>query len=238
MSDLIELSARARGISRICHFTPSRNLQHIAAGQIGILSTASLRADERRAFNPTDLKRYDGKQGHVCCSIEYPNAWYFDKARANEPIFPDWVVLLVKPDYLWKEGTLFSPGNAAAGFGANIRSGFEGFESLFGERVAGTNNRVWVRSPAHMPACPTDQQAEVLVEDRIMLEDVIAVAVPDVEQAEKERVRLEINQQDPDLFQFVVAPAMFSKWDLGKAIQYGVKPSEKPVAAWNSKAGK
>jgi len=157
----IEKSATARGITRLCHFTPSRNLLHIAAGKVGVLSTSALENEERAAFNPTDVARLDGQRGHICCSIEYPNAWYFDKARAQGDIFPDWVVLLVDPKYLWSQGTLFSPRNAAAEYGRYIAEGINAFEAMFANEVVGTGRRVYRRTASQSLACPTDQQAEV-----------------------------------------------------------------------------
>jgi len=107
-----------RGISRLCHFTPSRKLSHIIAGQTGILATSHLEKSERQVFDAIDLQRYDGHKSHVCCSIEYPNVWFFSCARASEQIFKDWVVLLIKPDYLWKKGTLYCHRNASADYGS------------------------------------------------------------------------------------------------------------------------
>lgn len=222
----IERSVAAKGITRLCHFTPSRNLQHIAAGQAGILATARLSVEERAAYNATDLQRLDGFRGHICCSIEYPNAWYFDRVRNDEKLFPDWVVLLIRPDYLWKPSTLFCPRNAAAGYGAAVKAGSESFDSLYAPAVRGQGGQTRTRSPAQIPACPTDQQAEVLIEDQIHMEDILAVAVENPKQAQTERVRMEVNGVNPDLFKFVSAPAMFKKYDLSAAIMRGMRPLE------------
>jgi len=96
----VETEVKARGITRLCHFTPSRNLAQIVAGKTGILATSKLQEDERSVYTATDLQRLDGFREHICCSIEYPNAWYFEKARGKELLFKDWVVLLVTPKYL------------------------------------------------------------------------------------------------------------------------------------------
>lgn len=226
MSADIQRSVVVKGITRLCHFTPSRNLQHIAARRTGVLATKQLTTEERLAYNATDLERLDGHVNHVCCSIEFPNAWYLARAQQKEVQFPDWVVLLIKPDYLWKDGTLFSPRNAAAGYGANLKAGSDGFEAMYAASVPGAYNRTYARSPLHHPACPTDQQAEVLVEDRILLEDVLAIAVRDADQAATERVRLRINGVDPGDFNFLVAPHMFSAHVLDRVIRQGLRPSE------------
>ncbi len=201
---------------------------HIAIGDVGILSTASLENDERSIFNPTDLSRLDGQKGHICCSIQYPNAWYFDKARAKDILFRDWVVLLVKPDYLWQEGTLFCPRNAAASYGALLKPGIAGFEGMYANSVTGAGGFTRRRVAAHLPACPTDQQAEVLVADRILMSDIVSVAVSSEEQARTERVRLEINGLNPDMFSFTIAPGFFDKHQLDAGITRGIRVAETP----------
>ena len=228
MNSEVQAAAEARGITRLCHFTPSRNLQHIAAGGVGILSTKNLSAEERAAFNPTDLYRYDARTTHICCSVEFPNGWYFDRVREKEALFPNWVVLLIKPDCIWRDGTLFSPRNAAAESGRLLQAGVAAFEAMYAPRVSGAYNRTYTRTTAQRPSCPTDQQAEVLVEDKISLEDILAVAVRSAEQAATERVSLRTNGLDPDLFNFVIAPHLFSKYQISHAISYGLQPSEPP----------
>lgn len=222
----IVANINARGITRLCHFTPSRNLQHIAAGKVGVLSTANLTKSERGTFNPTDLERLDKRTTHICCSIEYPNAWYFDKARAKEKLFPDWVVLLIKPDYLTAETTLFCPRNAAAEGGRSILKGPDGFEAMYAERIRGAYGKTFHRGPNHLGPCPTDQQAEVLIFDRIHLADIIGVAVQSEDQARTEKVRLKINNIDPGSFRFVVAPHMFDKHALSNMITSGRRADE------------
>lgn len=229
MSAAIEAAAKARGISRLCHFTPSRNLQHIAAGRRGVLATSALEKDERSAYNATDLERLDRRKTHICVSIEYPNGWYFDRVRAAERLFPDWVVLLINPKYLWLDDTLFSPRNAAADYGRHIVEGHDGFESLFADSVRGTRNAVFRRTASQSSATPTDQQAEVLVRDQIHLNDIIGVAVATVDQAMTERARLRTNGLDPNLFQFLVAPNMFQKYILSDAIKAGRAQPEQIV---------
>jgi len=226
MSEDIKKSVEKKNIQRLCHFTPSRNLMHIAAGKSGILSTAALEKTERATFNATDLKRLDGQKSHICCSIEYPNAWYFDRARAENDLFPDWVVLFVKPGYLWQEGTLFCPRNAAADYGRYIAKGPQAFEAMFADEVVGTRRTIYRRSKEQLAACPTDQQAEVLVPDRIAISDILGVGVKDDEQAMTERTRLKATGLDPDMFRFFVAPHMFRKYELADAIKNGNRPIE------------
>ena len=160
----IRVSAARRGITRLCHFTPSRNLGHIAANLQGVLAARHLAEDEKAVFNPTDLRRLDGLPDHVSCSIQYPNAWYFRTARGQEQLFRDWVVLLVDSHYLWRTGTKFCPRNAAAEHGRLIEEGAAAFEALFADTVEGVNT--YGRGPDHPAFLPTDEQAEVLIPDQ------------------------------------------------------------------------
>ena len=182
--------ANRRGITRLCHFTPSRNLAHIASDPRGLLASRHLQDDEAAIFNPTDRMRLDGYRDHVCCSIQYPNAWYFRRARENERLFPDWVVLLIDARHLWQAGTKFCPRNAAAEHGRLVQQGVTAFDSLFADVVEGF--RVYSRGPRHPDFLPTDEQAEVLIPDQISRRDVRGVVVQDDEQAAREASRLEL----------------------------------------------
>jgi len=221
----IRSEALQRGITRLCHFTPSRNLAHIARGEAGILSTAKLEEDERRLFNPTDLQRWDGRKTHISCSIEYPNAWYFDVAAGKDRLFRDWVIPALKPDPLWADGTLFSPQNASKNGGAGLEPGYAGFQRLYARQVG--NYR---RQAARSPACPTDEQAEVMVQDQIPMELIRAVIMRDAGQAKREALRLELMGIDPAMFNWMVAPELFEKHQLSSYIQSGRRPVEEPWA--------
>jgi hypothetical protein len=224
MNEAIRIRAMARGIKRLCHFTPSRNLVHIATQRQGVLATQHLRYDEKAILNPTDLERLDGYPDHVCCSIQYPNAWYFRKAQQKEGLFRDWVVLLIAPQYLWLPGTKFSPRNAAANYGRNVRDGAEAFEALFTPHVEGAYGKTFRRSASHPLWLPTDDQAEVLIPDRIQREDILGVAVRDDSQAKREAARLEqLNEPVPRI---VIAPLFFSPEQLSRSLRNGDLPAE------------
>lgn len=222
----IQRECGRRGITRLCHFTPSRNMAHIIAGQIGILATSHLGNTERTVFNATDLKRLDGHKNHICCSIEYPNVWYFSHIRTSEQLFRDWVVLLIKPDYLWQAGTLFCPRNAAASSGRYVCEGFEGFQSLYQGKISGARNMTILRQETHLTACPTDNQAEVLIPDCIKLFDIVGVVVRDENQARNEICRLRLQGFKPE-FVFYVAPALYESYTLSNAISIGRRPEER-----------
>ena len=66
---LIQANAMRRGITRLCHFTPSRNLGHIAEDRAGILASKHLGEDEKAVFNPTDL-RASGWLSRLCMLLD------------------------------------------------------------------------------------------------------------------------------------------------------------------------
>ena len=222
MNDIRERANR-RGITRLCHFTPSRNLAHIASDPRGVLASRHLQDDETAVFNPTDKARLDGYPGHVCCSIQYPNAWYFRKARKNERLFPDWVVLLIDARYLWQTGTKFCPRNAAAEHGRLVAEGVTAFDSLFADVVEGVD--VYRRGPRHPDFLPTDEQAEVLISDQISRRDVKGVVVRDDDQAAREASRLRL--QGLPVPRIVVVPEFFEARALSQELRSGRTPSER-----------
>jgi len=224
----IQRAVKERGITRLCHFTPSRNLAHIACDAVGVLATKHLKANERLVYNPTDLARLDGHDGHICCSIEYPNPWYFALARAKEVLFPDWVVLLIRPDYIWRDDTLFCPRNAAAGHGRELKAGIEGFARLFPTSLTGAYGKRLERGSRRLPSAPTDNQAEVLIADQIQQRDLLAVAVRDEAQARNELSRLRILNHET-AFRFVIAPDLFEKYRLSDFMRDGIRPPEQEL---------
>jgi hypothetical protein len=196
-----------------------------------VLSTKNLEEDERHIFAPTDLERLDRQKDHISCSIEYPNAWYFDKARAKEILFRDWVILFIDRKYLWRDGTRFCPRNAAASFGREVRSGYSAFENLFAPQVAGTRGRNYTRTALTPDYCTTDEQAEILVPDRIALHDILGLAVHSGKQAKNEIVRLlylQIPEPAVRGLRIVIAPDLYDKYRLSSLLKRGERPQETP----------
>jgi hypothetical protein len=226
MIETIKQEVERRGITRLCHFTPSRNLVHILTGTTGILATKKLQTDERSVFTPTDLQRLDRHENYICCSIEYPNAWYFDKAKSKDELFKDWVILFINPKYLWLPGTRFCPRNAASDYGNRVGEGKEAFLSMFAQSVPGAYNKTWTRSNTHLACCPTDNQAEVLIPDTISIGDILSVAVQTHTQAKNEATRLSLLDVPEDRFNFVIAPTLFDKYKLSQCISSGKRPQE------------
>lgn len=225
--NLIRQECASRGITRICHFTQSRNLAHIFDDPLGLCSTRTLQEHDL-PHNPTDTERFDGRNDLICCSIEYPNTYYFIKVREREPLFKDWVVLMIDPSYLWHPETCFCPCNAARSCGGYIRTGFEGFLSLYAPISPGFT--AYSRSARHLPAAPTDIQAEVLLKDPIPLDSITGIAVHTEDQAHREicRLRLQGITIDKPIY---IAPEFFQRSTLQNAygtglIQRGVRATE------------
>jgi len=235
MNAAIKAEAQQRGITRLCHFTPSRNLIHIASGVTGILATKKLEEEERKLYTPTDLLRLDGHPGYISCSVEFPNAWYFDKARGKDILFKDWVVLLMNAKHLWAVGTRFCARNAAGASGAEIAEGEAAFRGMFADSVRGAYGNTYTRSSSHLPCCPTDEQAEVLIPDQVPLDDVLAVVVSSESQAKSELARFRAVGVPADRFRLVVAPTLFDKRALSTCIRSGKRPTE---SVWSPGGGR
>jgi hypothetical protein len=235
MSDIDDIREEAgeRQISRLAHFTPLRNLVHIATDDEGLRSTLSLEADERAAFNQQDLERLDGYPDHISCAIQFPNAYYLRKkrrdARGVDRIFPRWVCLLIEPHHLWKETTLLCPHNAAGRNGVNVASGIEHFRSMFAAEVEAPQG-TWKRQ--HQPkSCPTDAQAEVLVYRRIPLADIQAIAVEDSGQAADTYEVLKQLNAPVESLPLIVCPDFYEPTGLALGLAAGRMPVEVP---WHS----
>lgn len=219
-----------RGITRLVHFTPTRNLVHIATDDEGLKSTLSLSLEERSVFNQQDLERLDGYPDHISCTIQYPNAYYLrgkrKEARGEARIFPNWVCLLISPHHLWQDSTLLCPHNAAGHRGINIASGVEHFESMFAPQVDAPK-RIWTRrrQPRN---CPTDAQAEVLVQRGIPLEDVRSIVVENPSQAADTYSILSQLGVPLEHLSFIVCPGFYEPTGLAAGLAAGRLPVEAP----------
>lgn len=212
---LIRQEIQKRKISRLCHLTRSQKALHILSSEDGIMAVDFLDDD---LYDANDPLRLDGRTGHVNCSIEYPNHWYWNKVKDKEPLFRDWVILLINPEILTLDTTEFCPVNAATGSGAYIGEGYPVFKGLFARKV---HNRT--RMPMMLSCCPTDDQAEVLVYRNISRRDIIGIAVKDEDQAESEKYRWE--QCNIPQFNIIIAPDLFNgRWS--NKVRQGKRPYE------------
>lgn len=215
------------GATRLCHFTPALNLPHILRDG-RIRPTAGMSDDVQACFNPTDLERFDGHPECVCCSIEYPNAFYLARARQSGRLkhFPDWIVLLLPLALIDRPGTLFSPRNAAAGAGAYLQPGEDGLDRCFAPSVRGAGGYTFTRGPSHLAGCPTDQQAEVLVPGDVPRAQVSGIVVASEGQARAEVARLRTVGLSLGDIPLIVAPTFFNKNVLSSSIRGGTRPAE------------
>ena len=173
-------------------------------------------------YNPTDSNRYDGRDDLVCCSIEYPNTYYFANVRDHDHLFKDWVVLYIEPSFLWHPDTEFCLCNAARECGLYVEAGLQGFQSLFAHTSPGIS---FTRNARHLAEAPTDIQAEVLVADPIPRESVTGIAVQSDEQAQRELCRLRLQGISLDVPMYVV-PEFFDRATLSRSIQNGTRITE------------
>jgi hypothetical protein len=212
-NDVVGILA-GREVTRLTHFTPARNLIKILlSGQI--LSTNDLVASKLDHVT-TDADRWDGHLEMVCCSIQFPNVFYFQKAKAkpNALNYHDWVVFFLEPRLAGRMGTLFSPENAAVGRGTNLRAGAEGLSRLFDSQVGR-----FERGANHALGSPTDVQAEVLIPGSIELDQVKGIYLPSLAHVGQERGRLEQLGGNPDVFEWYACEPLFAVSSVVNAIQ-------------------
>ncbi len=223
--DAIQADARRRGITRLCHFMQSRKLPHVLAEIQALLPTQQLRDRYPDVLDVTDKERLDGRLDYVCCSIEYPNSWYFRKIQNRDPLFKDWVIICLDPALIWEREALFSPRNAAAQGGALLQPGWQGWQALFMSQVIGAYDKTYARSTRMLDCCPTDDQAEALIPDAIPQRYIKAIVVKDAQQAYKEQTRLETLGVQP-FFPWIAAPVLFTT-DWSTLVRQGQRPDEK-----------
>lgn len=163
---------RQRGVTRLCHFTTLKCLTHILCSEEGILASDFIRQDTKSV---NDVSRYDGEPNHVCCSVQYPNCWYLKRAIADnrDIIFQDWVVIYISLEILKNASIKFCPCNASSAHGRYIT---DNFECLFEGRVS-NGKRTMTRPSTMLKCCPTDDQAEVLVKEKVPRRFVSGIAV-------------------------------------------------------------
>ena len=162
-----------RGVTRLCHFTKLQNLTHIITSEGGVLASNSIRQDTK---NVNDTARYDGELDSVCCSVQYPNSWFLKKAMQNNlnKIFKDWVVLYIDLAILKYKNAKFCPCNASKANGAYIEGNMDNIDSIFSASVSTFD---YPRSAKMLSCCPTDGQAEILIENNIPREYIQGIAV-------------------------------------------------------------
>lgn len=221
----IQVIVRSRGIARLCHVTRSMSLPFII-GRGGLIAASQLGEEESAVCYPNDSRVPERPKTHISCSVQYPNAWYLKAIQAREPLFRDWVILLIDPDPLWQDGTLFCPVNAATAGGAYIRGGVDAFESMFDNFPLASR---FSRGLTHLASCPTDNQAEVLVHSHIRLHLLRCIVVPDGAQARRERWRLRQLEPQPTGLGIAACSEFFDPRALARRITSGVETNPECV---------
>jgi hypothetical protein len=219
----------AMPLERLAHFTPARNLPNIIADGY-LRSVADMDSDVRACYSPTDRERLDGYPDKVCCSLQYPNGFYFAKARTKQDAvnYPDWVCLLMDKMTAATQGTLFTPRNAAAS-SHKPTAGAQALLSCYAPSVTGSWGVTRSRGAQHDPRSPTDVQAEVLVTAPIPLSAVRAIVVPTAESAREEHARLlQLGLVPPAAIRWVVCAGMFNKDSITNAVFSSRHLSETP----------
>lgn len=170
-----------RGVTRLCHFTKLQSFTHIITSPEGILSSDSIRQDTK---NVIDSARYDGELDYICCSIQYPNSWFLNKAieRNSDQIFKDFIVLYIDLNILNEREAKYCPCNSSRENGAYICNDMDSIDLIFANVVETFR---YPRSPQMLPCCPTDGQAEILIKGNISPKYITGIAVGNLDIASR-----------------------------------------------------
>lgn len=206
-----------RKATRLCHFTKVKCLVQILTSEDGILATDFINSDVKQ---PNDMGRYDNATDYVCCSLQYPNGWYWGKARErdSDKIFKEWCVLTINLNILKNAKFCFCPCNSAINSGKFIRSDSENISSIFDV----PNVKIKYRPPNMLDCCPTDDQAELLIYKNIPLQFVNGIIVGDGECANN--ISAILKTINKDLPVFVSPDVCNTNWS--KLVRNGQIPQE------------
>lgn len=166
-----------RGVTRLCHFTKLQSFTHIITSPQGILPSNSIRQDTK---NTIDNARYDGELDYICCSIQYPNSWFLNRAveRNLDKIFKDFIVLYIDPSILNEREAKYCPCNSSRENGAYICDDMGSIDSIFSNAVRTFR---YSRPSKMLRCCPTDGQAEILIKRNIPCRYITGIAVGNVD---------------------------------------------------------
>lgn len=207
----------SRGIEHLIHFTPTINLLSIFE-QGKLLSRALLEQfdiDQTDIFDYiefTDDIRFDDKS-FINLSIQHPNSFLFNRFRqktANEHHIY-WCVLKIDKKYICQTDTLFSVTNAANSHNkrnVGVTGDIAKFRMLFANSlqvVTSYNSRIVTRNNLKAKY-PTDEQAEVLVKNEIVISDILQVCFKDENDLATGKAAL----SDYDTSNFVVDASLFT----------------------------
>lgn len=218
---------KERNISRLCHFTKTRNLPFMLGNgedsENGILANDFI--IDKSFLEKTDKQRLDGHEDYICTSVQYPNSYYFTrvKSRMEKDLFNEWAILLIDPSVI-DNTSKFCSVNAATSRGRLIKKGPAAMEELFEFEIR-TTKRTLRRSLLSPPNMPTDIQAEVLIHKKIDKSHVIGVIFPSRQMAERETLRLDLCGVNLDNYNVSYSEDIFSQ-KLKKNLDVGIRPCE------------
>lgn len=211
---------KEKGVTRLCHFTKVKNFVHILTSSDGIVATKFIKADIREQ---NDLNRCDGELDYVCCSIEYPNSWYWEKvkSRDNDFVFREWVIICVDLEIVKNRKIKYSVCNAALCNGRYIKEELSFFEDMYAPKLQ-ICKRSLERTSNMLTCCPTDDQAEILIHYNIPIKYIKAVIVGNEDTADNINAILKMYKMDLDIF---IAPSICDKsWS--SMVRNGIRPTE------------
>jgi hypothetical protein len=207
----------ARGATRLCHFTKVQSLTHILLNEDGILATEFIPNDIKQQ---NDLNRMDNAEDYVSCSLQYPNCWYWEKAKKRDAdiIFKEWVVLTIDLGILKNKPFKYCKCNAAKGSGTYIRDDLTAISELFGEPTVQSK----YRTHNMLSCCPSDDQAEIMVYKNIPISYVNGIIVGNEDSANYISAILKtVGRKIPV---YISADVCNTNWS--NMVRQGVKPHE------------
>lgn len=206
-----------RRIEHLIHFTPTINLLSIFE-QGKLLSRALLeqfdieQTDIFDYIEFTDDIRFDDKS-FINLSVQHPNSFLFNRFRekTKDNVHINWCVLKIDKKYIYQTDTLFSITNAANSHNKrNVRltGDINKFQMMFANSiqvVTSYNSRTISRNTLKSKY-PTDEQAEVLVKNEILISDILQVCFKD----EKDLAAGKAALSDYNTSNFVVDATLFT----------------------------
>lgn len=215
---------RERNITRLIHFTKTKNLPFILGNDptasSGIVSNNFI--SDKSLLEKVDEKRLDGKEDYICTSVQYPNPYYFKNVKDRDiTLFKDWVILEISPSVI-NETSAFCPFNAARGKGIHIKQGIEAFKSIFNHQVIIPNKYKRNRNLMMPVNLPTDMQAEIMIYKEVSKEHITGLIFPSQEIGDIELLRLKLCGVDTSRYRISYSEDFFKKGqELKRSIEDG-----------------
>lgn len=218
-----------RGVTRLIHFTKSKNVPlMLGPNEIGeapgILANNFIRNTN---FDPNDTQRFDGCTEHICTSITLPNIFLLNKFKRDvnssynqAEQFGEYVMLEIDPRVINRsDRNRCCEKNAATQRGRFIKevNAFN-LENCFANNILSPNN------------VADNLQAELLIYHDIPVEDIKGLIYPSKDQAQAEKLRLQMSGVPLSKQQIAIkyAPELFDVNHV-KGIAQGSEPDIEPT---------